>query len=98
MATNNKKSVIDATPEMEPKSSEYGSMTDEKAKNATVKTTDEHKTQESVYTAAELARAHKTFHTSYEIVAVALKIAGKERATVSEAKEIVEKFKNKEVK
>lgn len=53
---------------------------------------------ESIYPAEELARAHKTFRTSYEIVATALKIAGVEKATVAQAKEIIENFKNKEVK
>lgn len=53
---------------------------------------------ESVYTAKELAQAYKIFDTSYEIVATALKMAGKEAATVKEAKDIIEKFKTKEVK
>lgn len=53
---------------------------------------------ESTYTAAELAKAHKTLGASYEIVVVALKQAGITRATVSEAKEIVERFKTREVK
>lgn len=53
---------------------------------------------ESVYTAEELASNHWVFNTSYEIVAVALRQAGKESATVEEAKQIIEKFKNKEVK
>lgn len=55
---------------------------------------------EDVYTAEELAESHDVFHTSYEIVAVALRLAGKKNATVSEARTIIEKFKtkNKEVK
>ncbi len=53
---------------------------------------------ESVYTAAELANNHKVFKTSREIVVVALRLAGKKTATFAEAKTIVEKFKNKEVK
>lgn len=53
---------------------------------------------ESVYTAEELAQNHKFFNTSYEIVAIALQLAGKQAATVTEAKTIIEKFKNKEVK
>lgn len=53
---------------------------------------------ESVYTAAELAANHKVFGTYKEIVVVALRQAGKEAATFSEAKNIIEKFKNKEVK
>lgn len=52
----------------------------------------------SVYSAEELAENHMVFNTSYEIVAVALRQAGKESATVEEAKQIIEKFKNKEVK
>lgn len=55
---------------------------------------------DDVYTAEELAENHDVFHTSYEIVAVALRLAGKKKATVSEAGAIIAKFKtkNKEVK
>jgi hypothetical protein len=53
---------------------------------------------ESVYTAAELADNHKAFQTSKEIVVVALRLAGKQTATFKEAKIIIDKFKNKEVK
>lgn len=53
---------------------------------------------ESIYTAVELANNHKLFNTSYEIVTVALRQAGKKEATFSEAKAIIEKFKTKEVK
>lgn len=53
---------------------------------------------ESIYSAEELAKNHKLFKTSYEIVAVALRMAGKKEATLSEAKNIIEKFKNREVK
>lgn len=52
----------------------------------------------SVYSAAELAENHKVFKTSREIVEIALRMAGKESATLAEAKAIIEKFKNKEVK
>ena len=52
----------------------------------------------SVYSAAELADNHKLFKTSREIVEVALRVAGKKTATLSEAKAIIDKFKNKEVK
>lgn len=58
----------------------------------------ERRVNESIYTAEELANHHKTFNTSYEIVAIALRMAGKTEATFSEAKMIIEKFKNKEVK
>lgn len=54
--------------------------------------------QDSVYTAAELADNHKVFGTYREIVIVALRNAGKETATFAEAKNIIEKFKNKEVR
>lgn len=54
--------------------------------------------QESVYPASELADSCKVFGTSREIVVVALRLAGKESATFSEAKKIIETFKNKEVK
>lgn len=53
--------------------------------------------KESVYTAAELADNHKVFHTSREIVVVALRLAGKKTATLTEAQKIIEKFKTKEV-
>ena len=56
------------------------------------------KPAESIYSAEQLAKAHGTFGTSYAIVATALQIAGKDQATVSEAKEIIEKFKKQEVK
>lgn len=52
----------------------------------------------SVYTAEELAENHKAFKTSREIVEVALRLAGKKSASFTEAKAIIEKFKNKEVK
>lgn len=53
--------------------------------------------QESVYTAAELADACKTLGAAREAVIVALKLAGKEAATLREAKEIVHQFMNREV-
>lgn len=53
---------------------------------------------ESVYTAAELADNFKAFKTSREIVVIALSRAGKKCATFTEAKEIIDNFKNKEVK
>lgn len=53
---------------------------------------------ESIYTREELANSHKVFGTYREIVDVALRMAGKDTATLTEAKAIVEKFKNKEVK
>ena len=56
------------------------------------------KANESVYTAEELAQNHKLFKTSYEIVAVALRMAGKKEATFTEANKIIENFKNREVK
>lgn len=53
---------------------------------------------ESVYTVKELADNHKVFGTYREIVVVALRKAGKETFTFAEAKDIIEKFKNKEVR
>ena len=55
----------------------------------------ENQTPESVYTADELADNHKVFGTFREIVVVALRLTGKKTFTLSEAKEIIEKFKNK---
>lgn len=52
---------------------------------------------ESVYPAAELANNSKLFGTSREIVVVALRLAGKESATITEAKAIIDKFKNQKV-
>lgn len=52
----------------------------------------------TVYSADELANNAKLFGTSREIVVVALRKAGKKSATFEEAKSIVDKFKNKEVK
>ena len=54
--------------------------------------------EESIYAAEELAKNYKLFNTSYEIVSVALREAGKKEATVTEAKKIIENFKNREVK
>lgn len=53
---------------------------------------------DSVYSREELVKNYKVFNTYREIVDVALTLAGKEEATVAEAKTIIEKFKNKEVK
>lgn len=53
---------------------------------------------ESVYAVEELAENYKAFKTSREIVEVALRLAGKKYATFTEAKAIIDKFKNKEVK
>ena len=53
---------------------------------------------ESVYTAEELIQNHKVFNASREIVEVALRLAGKKSATFTEAKAVIDKFKNKEVK
>ena len=53
---------------------------------------------QSVYTAEELANNYKAFGTNRDIVVVALRLAGKKMATFAEAKNIIDKFKNKEVK
>lgn len=53
---------------------------------------------DSFYSAKELAEQHNLFNTSFEIVTVALRLAGKKMATFEEAKKIIDKFKNKEVK
>ena len=55
----------------------------------------EKQASESVYTAEELADNHKVFGTFREIVVVALRLAGKDTYTLSEAKAIVDNFKNK---
>ena len=54
---------------------------------------------QSKYSAAELAaNAWKIFSKPPEVVAAALKMAGKATATLDEAKEIVGKFLKREVK
>lgn len=53
---------------------------------------------ESVYSATELAANYRMFGVNRDIVAVALRKAGVSFATVKEAKTIIDKFKNKEVK
>lgn len=54
--------------------------------------------QESVYPVTELAaNARKVFGVRQECVEAALKAAGKTKCTVTEAKEIVEKFMKREV-
>ena len=53
----------------------------------------------SVYTAEEFAsQAKKLFGTKPDIVTAAFYVAGKDKATVEEAKELVDKFRKKEVK
>lgn len=54
--------------------------------------------EECTYPVEELVKAHKALGESYEIVAIALKMAGVETSTIAEAKEIIEKFKKQEVK
>lgn len=56
------------------------------------------KTAEPVYSAEELSNAADRFGTRKECVAAALKYYGKDRATVKEAKELINKFLSKEVK
>lgn len=56
-------------------------------------------TNETEYTVQELAMAHdKQFRCSYEIVFAALTHAKKDKATLTEAKDIVGKFRKLEVK
>lgn len=53
---------------------------------------------ESIYEVEYLAQNHKALGASYAVVATALKLAGKEKATLREAQKIVDRFKKKEVK
>lgn len=54
---------------------------------------------EATYTAAELAaQARQLFGTTPEVVTVALRTAGMEKATVAGAKKTVAEFLNREVK
>ena len=57
------------------------------------------KKSESMYTVAELATAaHSVFGVMPECVTAALMCAGKDKATISEAKKIIKNFMDKEVK
>lgn len=60
--------------------------------------TDVKKEKEPTYTVSEFASAPKTLEASADIVVAALTVDGKENYTVTEAKELVKKFKEKEVK
>lgn len=76
-------------------------QTPQKAENRQTATgTPNNKTvAESTYTIQEFAAAPNVLGAkNTDIVTAALKLAGKETYTVSEAKEIVKKFKEKEVK
>lgn len=56
------------------------------------------KATEPTYTVEEFASAPESVGASADIVTAALLVDGKKYYTVSEAKEIVKKFKEKEVK
>ena len=67
-----------------------------KKKEATVQVK---KAVEPTYTVAEFAQAPESLGvTSPDIIRAAFTSAGKTEATVEDAKELVKKFKNKEVK
>lgn len=53
---------------------------------------------ENVYTLAQLVQGHRSLNAPRELVSVALRLAGKESFTLSQAREIVNRFKDKEVK
>lgn len=53
------------------------------------------KPAQTVYTAAQLAANYRAFHTSYAIVAAALKLAGKDSFTFDEAKKLIVNFNNR---
>lgn len=56
------------------------------------------KAAEPTYTVEEFASAPESVGASADIVTAALLVDGKKSYTVSEAKEIIKKFKEKEVK
>lgn len=58
----------------------------------------EAKTAEAVYSVSELVANFHLFAANRDIVVIALRKAGTKEATFSEAKAIIDKFKNKEVK
>lgn len=51
--------------------------------------------KEAVYTAEELIAGHKAFGASPEIVTVALKVAGLDKATKAQAAKVVEEFRHR---
>jgi len=53
---------------------------------------------EPVYSAAQLADNHKAFGTSRAIVATALRLAHKDKASVAEATTLIHTFRQQEVK
>ncbi len=55
------------------------------------------KKAEAVYSAAQLTEGYREFGTSRAIVACALKLAGKDSATLAEARKIIDTFRNREV-
>ena len=73
-------------------------MANEKGKTETSAKPTMPKECESVYTTEFMIDNFAAFNTSREIVEVALKQANIKSATYSEAKTIIERFKNKEVK
>lgn len=86
------------TPSTKPKAAPAAEKAAPAAEKAAPAAEKVNAVSESVYSAVELAKNHKVFKTSREIVEVALRMAGKQTATMAEATEIIEKFKNKEVK
>lgn len=73
-------------------------MANEKGKAETSAKPTTPKESESVYTTEFMIDNFAAFNTSREIVEVALKQAHIKSATFPEAKTIIERFKNKEVK
>ena len=68
-------------------------------KKETTKAKEPTKVYEAKYTISELAKAAKSeFDTTSIVVTAALTKAGKEAYTMKEAKQLVERFKHKEVK
>lgn len=52
---------------------------------------------ENVYTLAQLVQGYRSLGAPRELVSVALKLTGKKSFTLAQAREIVNKFRNKEV-
>lgn len=53
---------------------------------------------EPAYSVAELVQAAKTFGTTPDMIRAAFAVAGKKEATEKEAKQLIDRFKKKEVK
>lgn len=72
--------------------------TQEEALETTVKTMPANAGNEPAYSVEELVQASETFGTTPDIIRAAFTVAGKTEAAEKEAKQLIDRFKKKEVK